>query len=82
LKLEDIHPHWRFVKPSRQATGQRQDEEQEENYTSGDDNDVAMDIEGTPPSPPFDLLHIQEPAIVKPKGQPPGALNKVWAGAL
>lgn len=80
LKLEDIHPHWRFVKPPRQAIGQP--EKQEEDHTNGGDDNEAMDVERTPsPSSNVDILRVQEPAVVKAKGRPPGALNRVWAGA-
>lgn len=76
LKLEDIHPHWRFVKPPRPATGAA--EGQEEVNTHGGD-DEATKVERTPSSPK-DILRIQEPAVVKAKGRPLGALNKAWTG--
>jgi len=83
LKLEDIHPHWRFTKPpqTRQATARQEDH-------AKDDEDVT-EVQGTPPgtpsSPPEDrtlpddILRVQEPAIVKPKGRSRGSLNKAWA---
>ena len=41
-----------------------------------------MDAVQTPSlSPADDILCIQEPAIVKPKGRPPEALNRAWIGA-
>ena len=74
LKLEDIHPHWQYVKPPRQANGQA--EKQEEITHGGNDNE-AMDAVHTPSlSPADDILCIQEPAIVESKGRPPGALNR------
>jgi hypothetical protein len=33
-----------------------------------------------PPPPPRQILQIQEPAIVKAKGRPRGASNRLWAG--
>ncbi len=84
LKLEDIHPHWMFTKPpqTRQAAARQKDY-----ATRGDD---VTDVPGTPsgtPSPPppevrtlaEDILRVQEPAVVKPKGRPRGSLNKAWA---
>jgi len=79
LKLEDIHPHWRFTKPpqTRQATAGQED------HAMGDDD--GTDVPGTPPPPPKDgtlpddILRVQEPAVVKPKGRPRGSLNKAWA---
>jgi len=85
LKLEDIHPHWRFTKPpqTRQAT-----EEQEDYNMGGNDvTEVRGTPPGTPPPPsspedrtvPDNILRVQEPAVVKPKGRPRGSLNKAWA---
>lgn len=70
LKLEDIHPHWRFTKPpqTRQATTRQEDQ------ARGDDN--VTDVPETSPPPPEDgtlpddILRVQEPAVVKPKGRP------------
>jgi len=85
LKLEDIHPHWRFTKPpqTRQATMGQEDN------TADDNNDKITKVRGTSPdtssSPPADtqlpddILRVQEPAIVKSKGRPRGSLNKAWA---
>lgn len=85
LKLEDIHPHWRFTKPpqTRQATAGQEDN------TAGDNNDEVTEVRGTPPETPSpspedrqlpdDILRVQEPAIVKSKGRPRGSLNKAWA---
>jgi hypothetical protein len=85
LKLEDIHPHWRFTKPpqTRQTTMGQEDN------TADDNNDEITKVRGTPPensspSPadmqlPDDILRVQEPAIVKSKGRPRGSLNKAWA---
>jgi hypothetical protein len=90
LKLEDIHPHWRFTKPAqtRSATAGQED------HAMGGDDDA--DVPGTPPPPPEDappeddgshedetlpddILRVQEPAVVKRKGRPRGSLNKAWA---
>jgi len=88
LKLEDIHPHWRFAKPpqARQATAG-----QEDHAMGGDDvTEVQGTPPGTPPPPspspspkdrglPDNILRVQEPAVVKSKGRPRGSLNKAWA---
>jgi len=76
LKLEDIHTHWMYTKPQR-AT--RQAEEEEADHTMGGNDDV--EVGGTPSSPPRNVLLIQEPAVVKAKGRPRGAQNRLWAGA-
>lgn len=82
LKLEDIHPHWRYVKPLR-ATQEEEDHIMEE--------EEVIDIPVTP-SPVVvtastataaseDILRVQEPAIVRAKGRPRGSSNRVrsWA---
>ena len=84
LKLEDMHPHWRFIKPSSQA--QVHEEET-----------VSETMPKTPPGtpPPFTavtaypgdpqpingLLSVAEPSVVKAKDRPRDALNKEWTGA-
>ena len=100
LKLEDIHPHWHFVKPPRPRLMTAEQEQEQNNHTMGGNSlDDATIIPGTPsivspspspqplPSPPptddsdlpYDLLRVNEPAIVRPKGRPKGAPNKAWA---
>jgi hypothetical protein len=85
LKLEDIHPHWRFTKPpqTRRATAG-----QEDHAMGGDDNAGVPGIQPPPPDDngshedetlPDDILRVQEPAVVKPKDRPRGLLNKAWA---
>ena len=62
----------------------RQAEEQEKDHTyPKDGDDGLMDVD-PPPSliiSAVDILRVQEPTVVKAKGRPPGALNRVWAGA-
>jgi hypothetical protein len=86
LKLTDLHRHWLYAKPPRVAA--RRAEEQEDHTMNGDEDDADADIEvrGTPPAdmpppPRRQILQIQEPAIVKAKGRPRGAPNRLWAGA-
>ena len=90
LKLEDIHPHWHFEKPPQARLMMSQEERDQNDHTLGDNTlNEATIISGTPPPAlslpaedpdlPDDLLRINEPAIVKRKGRPPGALNKAWA---
>lgn len=82
LKIGNIHPHWRSEKPQRT----RRAINELEDHTSGDED--AADALGTPPPPSSpledrtisdDLLRVQKPAIVKPKGHPRGSLNKAFA---
>ncbi len=74
MKLKDVHSHGRFVKPPKQVIGQGQEGQEDDHAHEGDDNE-AMDIEET--SSASDILRNQEPAVMKLKGRPPGALNKV-----
>ncbi len=81
LKLQDIHRHWLYTKPPRAATARA--EEQEDNTMGGhqgggEGDDEHIEMQGTP-SPP-QILQIQEPAIVRAKGRPPGSQNRLWAG--
>ena len=65
LKLEDFHPHWQYIKrPQAQE----------------DTEDI--EVPGTPPPTSVieDILRVQEPAVVRAKGRPPGALNRARAG--
>lgn len=84
LKLEDIHPHWRYEKPSPPIL-------QEEDIIQEDAaEEMVVEVAGTPPptSPPpppatwpvpddttSDILHVRQPAAVKAKGRPRGSQN-------
>ncbi len=84
LKLEDIHPHWRFTKPPQRRAAEQVN--QEDHAMDGDD---VTEVQGTPPgtpspppearSIPDNILRVQEPAIVKSRGRPRGSLKKAWA---
>ena len=64
LKLQDVHPHWRFVKPKR-------------HYVPPGEVVELSDDEAPPMDP---LLRIQNPRKVKAKGRPAGAPNKPKEG--
>ena len=90
LKLEDIHPHWLFDKPPRARLIAEEEAKEQDNDEMGgnnlDDATIISDthsaassasIEDSNLPGPSDLLRIHEPAIVKPKGRPPGAPNNI-----
>jgi len=77
LKLQDIHRHWLFTKPPRAATARAEEQDNHTMVDEGDGEDIEM--QGTPAQP--QILQIQEPAIVRAKGRPPGSQNRLWAGA-
>ncbi len=87
LKLTDIHRHWLYVKPPQTAVRRAEEQKQEDYTIDGDEGDDAdIEVRGTPPpdvppSPPLQVLQIQEPAVVKAKGRPRGASDRLWAGA-
>lgn len=66
LKLEDVHYHWHFKKPERHYK-----EPSAEEFIDVDDE---YDEQPEPVREP--LLDIVNPAVVKSKGRPRGALNK------
>ena len=64
LKLEDIHPHWRFVKPTASASVVQV----EETPSSVDSDDQSFAVES--------LLRVQAPAVIRSKGRPSGSQNR------
>ena len=60
LSLEDIHSHWRVDKSINTRHHGSEDEDDEE-----EDDDTADA-----------LLHVNEPAVIQPRGRPVGAKNK------
>ena len=69
LQIEDIHPHWLLEKAIPQR-GQTPEDESEANSDSEADPDAIIDPTA------LDLLHVNDPAIVRPRGRPVGARNK------
>ena len=62
LKLENIHPLWRYCKPN--------------NRHDLAPNTFVEFVDNEPTPSPDPLLQIQNPRKVKAKGQPTGAFNK------
>ena len=69
LKIEDIHPHWLLEKaiPRRDQTPI---DDSEADSNSEADPDAVIDPAA------LELLHVNDPAVVKARGRPPGARNK------
>ena len=67
LKIEDIHPHWLLEKLIPQR------DEASESESAGRDND---DTDAIVDPAAIELLHVNNPAIIKPRGRPTGARNK------
>ena len=68
IKLEDVHPHWRFIKPTITLMNPPEPDDPD-NAVSGNANAVSNDAIDP-------LLLVQNPPICKSKGRPVGALNR------
>ena len=64
LKLEDIHPHWRFVKPTASVSVVQ---------VKGTSPSVDSDDQSFAVDP---LLRVQAPTVIRSKGRPPGSQNR------
>lgn len=66
LHIDDVHPHWRFEKPIRPGRPHL--------ISDGDGDEPPSDTDRASMT---ELLRVREPTVIKPKGRPFGARNKV-----
>jgi len=75
LRIKDIHPHWRFKKPEHIPGDEvTEDEPYAEGAGIASDDEVDTEVDVTPIDD--ELIRVADPAIIKLKGRPVGALNK------
>ena len=69
LMIEDIHPHW-LLEKAIPRSDQAPEDDSDADSSSEIDSDVVIDPTD------LELLHVNDPARVKPRGRPSGARNK------
>ena len=69
LQIEDIHPHWLL-----ENAIPRRDQASEDDSEADSDSEIDPDAVIDPAA--LELLHVNDPAIAKPRGRPAGSRNK------